>query len=101
MTSSPPCLNGGSRGHCLVEVNLGVGVDGFLAPEPVLGVTSNAAAVDAAAAAAVPVAVFGNKVTRKYQVSQLDSVRGFLVFAAAAAAVSASIRGIEISGLQT
>ena len=99
MTSSPPCLNSGSRGHCLVEVNLGVGVDGFLAPEPVLGVTSNAAAVDAAAAAAaVPIAVFGNKVTRKYQVSQLDSVRGFLVFAAA---VSASIRGIEISGLQT
>ena len=100
MTSSPPCLNSGSRGHCLVEVNLGVGVDGFLAPEPVLGVTSNAAAVDAATAA-VPIAVFGNKVTRKYQVSQLDSVRGFLVFAAAAAAVSASIRGIEISGLQT
>ena len=98
MTSSPPCLNGGSRGHCLVEVNLGVGVDGFLAPEPVLGVTSNAAAADAAAAATVPIAVFGNKVTRKYQVSQLDSVRGFLVFAAA---VSASIRGIEISGLQT
>ena len=91
MASSPPCLNGGSRGHCLVEVNLGVGVDGFLAPEPVLGVTSNAAAVDAAAAA-VPIAVFGNKVTRKYQVSQLDSVRGFLVFAGAAAAVSASIR---------
>ena len=87
MTSSPPCLNSGSRGHCLVEVNLGVGVDGFLAPEPVLGVTADAAAVDAAAA--VPIAVFGNKVTRKYQVSQLDSVRGFLVFAAA---VSASIR---------
>ena len=100
MTSSPSCLNSGSRGHCLVEVNLGVGVDGFLAPEPVLGVTSTTAAVDAAAA--VPIAVFGNKVTRKYQVSQLDSVRGFLVFAAAAAAaVSASIRGIEISGLQT
>ena len=85
MTSSPPCLNSGSRGHCLVQVNLGVGVDGFLTPEPVLGVTSNAAAVDAA----VPIAVFGNKVSRKYQVSQLDSVRGFLVFAAA---VSASIR---------
>ena len=97
MTSSPPCLNSGSRGHCLVQVNLGVGVDGFLAPEPVLGVTSNAAAADAATAA-VPIAVFGNKVTRKYQVSQLDSVRGFLVFAGA---VSASIRGIEISGLQT
>ena len=80
------------------HVYLNVGVDGFLAPEPVLGVTSNAAAVDAAAAATVPIAVFGNKVTRKYQVSQLDSVRGFLVFAAA---VSASIRGIEISGLQT